>query len=340
MPLSDTQFLICQLAAKYNWPIYADILSNIRLLNNKFIIHNFELCLLNENFKSLFADYTILYFGTRLVSKRFWQWLSKESKEVFYFNNTHTNSDQLGIFNQVIATDLDQYLQKEINKENYYQNNWSKIRELSNDISLLTQNFLQQNITEASFAVSLLDCIKQEVLIFVSASMPIRYLDQMLTYAPCNIEVLSNRGVSGIDGVISSAIGAALSYTKRTILFIGDMAFIHDSNSLALLKQLKTPMLILVINNQGGGIFNFLPINADKEILPFITLAHKTNLQSLCHAYDINYQKISYPKELVISIEQYFSSNIHTVVEIVSNSDRNSCLIKELYKNIKEAYEK
>lgn len=335
MPSSFTQSLILQIAKKYNWPIYADILSNIRLIKSDNIINNFELCLLNKKFINYFKDYTILYFGTKLVSKRFWQWLNKYPKKVFYFNN-NSNSDQLGYFTQVIVSDLDNYLTKELAKNTFIHNCFSDAKKIAEKILLFSNKYLQEHVTEASFVIALIKNIKEEVLLFVSASMPIRYLDQFVDYAHYPIEVLSNRGVSGIDGVISSAIGAALNGKKRTILLLGDMAFVHDNNALDLLKQLSTPMLILVINNQGGGIFNLLPISNDKELLPFVTMPHEINFEYLCKAYDIHYKKIFSIDELVKSMQDYFYGNSHFVVEIISDSSSNFCYLKELYSKISE----
>lgn len=93
-------------------------------------------------------------------------------------------------------------------------------------------------------------------IIYLASSMPIRDVDSFAT-PRSDIVVLANRGVNGIDGLISSAIGAALS-GRRTTLLVGDLAALHDAAALAELVSLRIPLRIVVINNNGGGIFSFL----------------------------------------------------------------------------------
>jgi 2-succinyl-5-enolpyruvyl-6-hydroxy-3-cyclohexene-1-carboxylate synthase len=99
-------------------------------------------------------------------------------------------------------------------------------------------------------------------LVYTSSSMPIR--DQEAFLAPSNTETLflSNRGANGIDGLISSGIGAARSSGRPTTIVTGDLGLLHDLGGLAALSEVSTPVRIVVIDNAGGGIFHFLPQEA------------------------------------------------------------------------------
>ena len=85
-------------------------------------------------------------------------------------------------------------------------------------------------------------------------------MDMYASVEGSNVEVSANRGASGIDGTIASACGFAVGLNKPVTLLLGDLAFLHDLNSLAMLKQLSKPFVIVILNNDGGGIFSFLPI--------------------------------------------------------------------------------
>ena len=100
--------------------------------------------------------------------------------------------------------------------------------------------------------------------VMISNSMPIRDLDTFSLEAPLQLRFFSNRGANGIDGVISTAFGLASHYGDVTLI-IGDLAFYHDMNGLLTASRLHLNALIVVINNQGGGIFSFLP---QREVLP------------------------------------------------------------------------
>ena len=93
--------------------------------------------------------------------------------------------------------------------------------------------------------------------LYVSSSMPVRDLDAFASRAG---RVLANRGVNGVDGIVSSAAGAAAVTGKRTLALVGDIALLHDLGGLVTAARLRIPLTVLCVNNNGGGIFHFLPI--------------------------------------------------------------------------------
>jgi 2-succinyl-5-enolpyruvyl-6-hydroxy-3-cyclohexene-1-carboxylate synthase len=96
-------------------------------------------------------------------------------------------------------------------------------------------------------------------LVYTSSSMPIRDQEAFLPASSTDVSFLSNRGANGIDGLISSGIGAAHASGRPTTVITGDLGFLHDIGGLAALRDVSTPVRIVVIDNDGGGIFHFLP---------------------------------------------------------------------------------
>lgn len=114
-------------------------------------------------------------------------------------------------------------------------------------------------LTEPRIAREVVTSLPAGANLFVSSSMPIRAVD---AFAPAGnaLRVLANRGVNGIDGIVSSALGVAAGSGRPTALLVGDLAFLHDLGGLLTARRHKVPLTIVVVQNDGGGIFSFLPI--------------------------------------------------------------------------------
>jgi 2-succinyl-5-enolpyruvyl-6-hydroxy-3-cyclohexene-1-carboxylate synthase len=113
-------------------------------------------------------------------------------------------------------------------------------------------------LTEPGVAQVLADALGPEANLIVSSSMPIRDLEWYVSPA-APLRVWANRGANGIDGVVSTALGVAIGTGAPSALLIGDVAFLHDSNGLLGAAQRPADLVIVVVDNDGGGIFSFLP---------------------------------------------------------------------------------
>jgi 2-succinyl-5-enolpyruvyl-6-hydroxy-3-cyclohexene-1-carboxylate synthase len=116
-----------------------------------------------------------------------------------------------------------------------------------------------------------------------------------------DLAVLANRGASGIDGLLSSAAGAAAAEGKRVVVLTGDVAALHDANALELIARESLPVTIVVINNDGGGIFSFLPqadaVDGARFDAAFAT-PHGRSLVEVATAFGMPAGRLSSPGEL------------------------------------------
>ena len=155
----------------------------------------------------------------------------------------------------------------------------------------------------------------------VSSSMPIRDVEWFGTVTP-GVTVHSNRGANGIDGVVSTAVGIALATERPTVLYIGDVAMVHDSNGLWGLAARGIDLTIVVSNNDGGSIFSFLPQRTQLSTERFEQLfgtPHGTDLVALARAHGLGARTVSTRDELL----QAVADREATVVRVESNRSAN-----------------
>ena len=129
--------------------------------------------------------------------------------------------------------------------------------------------------------------------LFVSNSMPVRDLDRFAAPSTTSVTVLGNRGASGIDGIVSTALGAGSATTDDLTLVTGDIALYHDANGLLALDRCDVDATIVAINNDGGGIFHKLPVEAfDPPFTEQFKTPHGVDFEPLSELYGVDFARI------------------------------------------------
>jgi 2-succinyl-5-enolpyruvyl-6-hydroxy-3-cyclohexene-1-carboxylate synthase len=132
--------------------------------------------------------------------------------------------------------------------------------------------------------------------LFLGNSMPVRDVD-LFAGGRLPTRVVANRGASGIDGLLSTAAGYALA-AGPTLLLVGDVSFLHDAGSLSALAGFGLRLRVVVVDNRGGGIFDFLPIAGHAALMPFFTTPHSVDLVALAAAYGVRARRVEDPRQL------------------------------------------
>jgi 2-succinyl-5-enolpyruvyl-6-hydroxy-3-cyclohexene-1-carboxylate synthase len=138
--------------------------------------------------------------------------------------------------------------------------------------------------------------------------------------------VLVNRGASGIDGVTSTFLGAVMASGKDGILMTGDLAFLHDTNALLSAKAISRDrtVVILVLNNKGGGIFRMLPIASNKAVFDtYFVAQQQADLGHLSRAYGIKFHRVENTGELVNEFKGLIGNKGFHIIECVTDSERS-----------------
>ncbi|XP_074383455.1 protein PHYLLO, chloroplastic isoform X2 [Apium graveolens] len=354
------------LANHLRWPVVADILSGLRMRmyatsfseiseNFVFVDHLDHTLLANAVRDWAQAD-VIVQIGSRITSKRISQMLEDCFPCSYILVDKHPNRhDPSHIVTHRVQCSAGQFADYVIKTSiNGLSSNWTGfLRALdtmvSREISFLIHQ--EQSLTEPFIAHIILEALNCGSAVFVGNSMPIRDADMygsnrtncthnndilLSSGLPCHgILVSGNRGASGIDGLLSTAVGYAAGCSKRVLCVVGDVSFLHDTNGLALLKQRipRKPITILVINNHGGAIFSFLPVAATAEqrvLEQFFYTSHDVSIQNLCLAHGIKHVHIHTKIDLQDALTTSQHEALDTVIEVESciegNTNFHSCL--------------
>ena len=154
--------------------------------------------------------------------------------------------------------------------------------------------------------------------VFLANSMSIRYAEYLWSAGTSACSIFCNRGANGIDGTLSTAIGVA-HRGQPTVLLIGDLAFLHDINGLLSMNLLKGSLSVIVINNNGGGIFEHLPVaNEEPSFEQYFATPQNANISQLCASYGAEYTSIHDWDQLIRTISNLPQSGIR-VIEIITD---------------------
>ena len=190
---------------------------------------------------------------------------------------------------------------------------------------------MSQATDESAFVSTLIQKLTKDDALFVSNSMPIRDVDNLLFDS--EVEVYANRGANGIDGVISTALGMAVH--KKVTLLIGDLAFYHDMNGLLMAKLNDIHINVVILNNDGGGIFSYLPQKtaAEQYFERLFGTPTGLNFEYTAMLYDFSFKRLN---NITDFSQVSFSTMNSYIYEILTNREDNLEQHQLLYKKLSE----
>jgi len=335
------------LSESLQWPLFADILSGIRLGNNhKYLIPNYDQLLLSEKFCSTLQPEVILQLGGQITSKRLLKYLEKLAPEKYILVINHPfRFDPIHRVTWRIESSLSAFYQNvKDNVTNRLDKNWlSQLVHQSQVIKNVVNNLLcsDDTISEPGIAQIISKIIPQNHGLFLASSLPVREMDMFSDFSEYPIKVTANRGASGIDGIIASATGYASGLQQPVTLLIGDLALLHDLNSLMLVQSISQPVIIVILNNQGGGIFSFLPIAEFKDIFEtFFGTPHPYTFKHTAKMFQLDYFEPENKSDFSKIYLNALAKGKSAIIEIRSNRDENFDFHKKIQDRVIKELEK
>lgn len=277
---------VAQLAERLGWPLLADLQSQIRF-DSRNLIH-MDLALQNSCFVTELARAEVLLqFGARLISKRLGQFIKQ-----------HPWQDYWLVDPQPARLDPDYRLRRRLvctpgafaaaHPVDHRHLPWHRLAERQQGISGQIRRACDR-FSELGVCHRLTQLIQGQL--FVGNSMPARLMDMLGETGKGPSRLMTNRGASGIDGLIATAFGFSLSSDEPTTLLLGDLSALHDLNSLALLGKGSLPLVVILLNNDGGSIFRMLPVPTQDQLLEtYYCLPHGLHFEHAAAMFGLHYR--------------------------------------------------
>ncbi|CAH7245282.1 2-succinyl-5-enolpyruvyl-6-hydroxy-3-cyclohexene-1-carboxylate synthase [Vibrio chagasii] len=328
-----------QFASALGWPVFCDPQSGV-CSDWK----HYDLWMQSDAAKAQLSQCDfIIQFGERIVSKRLNQWVKGQaatfcsSQYIVVSPDAHRiNQDHLPQTH--IVADIEYWLSEQHLPTLLGEHaGWAApLAEVANTVQQLALAQISNNdqLTELSVAVDLSSRLKGREL-FVGNSLMVRLVDMLSSISAT--QVYSNRGASGIDGLVATAAGVIKANQNPLMMLIGDTSLLYDLNSLALLTHNTTPMVIVVTNNDGGAIFDLLPV-PEQQKQSLYQMPHGFSFEHAAAQFQLGYAAPETLNCYQTLIEQHFEQGQGTLlVEVKTPPEQASTLLKQFSSMLTEA---
>ena len=314
-------------------PILADPLSNVRGCDtSNVVISTYDALLARQSLWHELKPDCVIQFGQIVVSKRVQQmiasWTDVEYIEV---NSTMDSMNPTGKTTMHVQASIDVFthLYGKNNNSDTYLNIWRRLDQAGKkQLSLAID---EPHCFEGRTIRELQKQIPEDGQIFVANSMTIRDFDYFWFSGESKAVLYGNRGVNGIDGTISTALGLAAN-GRPTYLVTGDLSLFHDLNGLAVAKTHNLNLTIILHNNDGGGIFEYLPQKGTKHFDYLFSTSQGLDYSGAAKLYGCGYTKISSPDELSSVLAKIGQESGVHIIEIPTNREYSRELHKKYTK--------
>ena len=320
------------------WPVYADIASGFRLGLPTWPVWD-EKFFWSHDLTEKWSVDTVIHLGGSFVSKQLQQWLEKHPPSVYM--HVHDNPRRIDpghLVTHSIKTDVTIFC---ADLFNHFKSRGSfpKRAQLStnlHDINLFMRHSFESTVlSEPAIAHAVSKLIPDQHGLFLGNSLPIREMNTFAVMDGPRVPIATNRGASGIDGNIATAAGFAMSLARPVTALIGDIAALHDLNSLMHLKT--APVILIILNNDGGGIFSFLPISQHPDVFEkWFETPHGRTFSRAAELFDLAFEQPSSLSDFENVYHQACSQGKSAIIEIKTDKNENFMFHKHLEKKIKD----
>ncbi|CAL1329093.1 2-succinyl-5-enolpyruvyl-6-hydroxy-3-cyclohexene-1-carboxylic-acid synthase [Candidatus Providencia siddallii] len=325
--VKDSKYIIYW-GKKLGWPIIGDVLSQI---GQPYPCA--DLWLNHPLIQNMFNEVElVIQFGSNLTGKYLLNWLSNcNPKEYWIVDLMPQRLNFANHRGRKFTCSIKSWLDNNKACFNYF---WcEKLFKIVQNTKKYVHNQLNEKLSEAAIAYQLPKLLPQSGQLFIGNSLILRLINAF-AQLPISYPVYSNSGVKGIDGLISTMAGIQMATKKPTLGIIGDLSALYDLNSLILLRKPFAPIVLIIINNNGGQIFSMLPTPKDFK-KKFFCIPQNINFKYAAKMFNLEYYIPNTWLELKSKIDHFWFNKSHTLlVELIVNDDEGVRVLKQLMKEV------
>ena len=328
---------IVELAQSLGWPLIAD--SQSQLHGHPATVKHHDLMLASERALAEFkkAD-RIFQVGGHLLSKRLDQFIGQHGWKYYLMLGCDSRRLDTGHRQTLrLVGDIAVTCRSLAQGSGKSRTSWGNVLYgLGEQTHHIINESLSDTLTEQWLGTQIGQYLPEGASLFAGNSLPVRMLELFSSHPLSS--VFTNRGVSGIDGLIATAAGCAAALSGPVVMLVGDVSFLHDLNSLNLARQVNKPMIIILVNNDGGNIFNMLPMGTarDKARDYFVT-PHGLDGEHAAAMFRIPYHAPETPRLFLASFQKALDVNGCTLIEVKTQPGQASDLIRQSVHRVKES---
>ena len=334
------------LAARLRYPILADPLSQLRSGRHQtdLVVGSYDALLRDQTFARHLAPDLVLRLGPMLTSKAFLEYCARHSgcRQIvidphgFWNDPTLTATDIVHADPEATCCALLDQLPP-ARSDTQWRSAWMEAEWLA--VKALAE-WLRETaeIFEGKVFAELPSLLPDGALLYVGNSMSVRDLESFWPVGRKRLRLLCNRGANGIDGLVSSGLGAAAACGAPLVMVTGDLGFYHDLNGLLAIKRYGLRATIVVLNNDGGGIFSFLPqAECGQAFEEFFLTPHGLDFRGAVEMYGARFTRIASWEEFRAAVRAAVEAPFTTVVEVPIERTRSVALHRETWAAVREA---
>ncbi len=327
---AGTRSLIAELGRRTGFPVLREAASQVRycpeLDAGVLTVDGFDALLANSGFRAGPTPELIVQIGRVPTSGRWSRYLDRCAGCAHWVIGTEGWQDAESTASDLLFADLDGSLARlttrlaALPRSRAWPERW-RLGEEAVRRAVDEELASSDALTEGGVARALVGALPAGSLLALGNSLPIREVDTYCPGSGVDLRVWSQRGASGIDGVVSGVLGAASVWRHRVGLLIGDVSFLHDLSGLGAARYVTVPMAIVVVPNRGGRIFEQLPLaahpSAEGEVFEHWTTPHEIDLAPAAALHGLAHERVERPAELDSALAEAFGRPGVSVIEAV-----------------------
>jgi 2-succinyl-5-enolpyruvyl-6-hydroxy-3-cyclohexene-1-carboxylate synthase len=328
-----------ELATTLGWPVLVDVLSPARhhTMPGVTRVSAYDAILRNEKAARELTPGTVLCLGSWPTSKVLRGWLEQTQAETLLVAPTENNRDALHGRTRQLNLPVENLTAVSGGAiEPSYAHMWS-LAETAARTALDSSLEKTTELFEAKAAWLLARNIPEGTPLMVANSMPVRDLEYVWPSTDRGVQIYFSRGANGIDGTLSTALGIAHGNEKSAVLLTGDLALLHDANGFLIRPKLRGSLTIVLINNEGGGIFEHLPVaQFNPPFEDFFATPQQVDFTKLCAAHRVEHCVVADWAQFAGLVATLPASGVR-VLEIRTDRKRDAAARKALFAKAAES---